>query len=279
VITLPELVALLYQADWKRLSLLARISWARDREADRQFRQRSESDLQRRTWTAVSRLTGMPVPAEPSPAELEQECRVLLAPGGRFRVEAVADGTVAAVGDGERRWVLIADRALRRPGEGPGAALHGLVTPQWLLARYDLRVTGQAEVAGRPAHQVTGTPRRVSRQLADNFDRRTGLTCWWTPRSASSCAASWSSAAGSSSGHSCTIWNSTRPRRPTRCCLPCRRMYATSTGPTTPTTPSRAGAAGRRPAGPGARRRPVAGRRRPGQPAAPDRAAAAGVHR
>jgi hypothetical protein len=171
VITLPELVALLYQADWKRLSLLARMSWARDREADRQFRQRSEPDLQRRTWTAVTRLTGMPGPAEPSPGELEQECRVLLAPGGRFRVEAVADGTVAAVGDGERRWALIADRALRRPGEGPGAALHGLVTPQWLLARYDLRVAGPAEVAGRPAHQVTGTPRRVSRQLADNFDR------------------------------------------------------------------------------------------------------------
>jgi hypothetical protein len=171
VITLPELVALLYQADWKRLSLLARISWARDRAADRQFRQRSESDLQRRTWTAVTRLTGMRDPDEPSPGDLEQESRVLLAPGGRFRVEAVADGTVAAVGDGERRWALIADLAHRRPGDGPGGALHGLLTPQWLLAWYDLEVTGQAEVAGRPAHRVTATPRRVSRPLADRYDR------------------------------------------------------------------------------------------------------------
>jgi hypothetical protein len=171
VITLPELVALLYQADWKRLSLLARISWARDQEADRQFRQRSESDLQRRTWTVVSRLTGMRDPDEPTPGSLQQESRVLLAPGGRFRVEAVADGTVAAVGDGERRWALIADRALRRPGEGPGDALHGLFTPQWLLSRYDLRVTGQAEVAGRLARQVTATPRRASRPLADSYDR------------------------------------------------------------------------------------------------------------
>jgi hypothetical protein len=113
----------------------------------------------------------MPNPDEPSPGELEQESRVLLAPGGRFRVEAAAHGTVAAVGDGERRWALIADRALRRPGEGPGGALHGLVTPQWLLARYDLQVTGQAEVAGRPAHRVTGTPRRASPPLADSYDR------------------------------------------------------------------------------------------------------------
>jgi hypothetical protein len=186
VITLPELVALLYQADWKRLSLLARISWARDHEADRQFRQRSESDLQRRTWTAVTRLTGMRDPDEPSPSSLEQESRVLLAPGGRFRVEAVADGSVAAVGDGERRWALIADRALRRPGEGPGGTLHGLLTPQWLLARYDLQVTGQADVAGRPVHQVTATPRRVSRPLADRFDRLDRVDVRWTPRSASS---------------------------------------------------------------------------------------------
>ena len=114
MITLPELVALLYQADWKRLSLLARISWARDREADRQFRQRSESDLQRRTWTAVTRLTGMRDPGEPSPGGLDQESRVLLAPGGRFRVEAIADGTVAAVGDGERRWALIAARRISK---------------------------------------------------------------------------------------------------------------------------------------------------------------------
>jgi hypothetical protein len=171
VITLPELVALLYQADWKRLSLLARMTWARDPELDRQLRLQSESDLQRRTQTVVTRLTGLPDPEKPSPGELEQESRVRLAPGGRFRVEAVADGTLAAVGDGERRWTLIADRALPRPGEGPGRALHGLVTPQWLLAWYDLEVTGPAEVSGRPAHQVTATPRRVSRRLADSYDR------------------------------------------------------------------------------------------------------------
>ena len=63
MITLPELVALLYQADWKRLSLLARLTWARDREADGQFRLRSETDLQRRTQTVVTRLTGLPDPA------------------------------------------------------------------------------------------------------------------------------------------------------------------------------------------------------------------------
>lgn len=66
--------------------------------------------------------------------------------------------------------MLLADRALRLPGGGPDRAFRGLVTPQWLLAWYHLRVTGETDVAGRPAYRVTAIPRRSSRRLADSYD-------------------------------------------------------------------------------------------------------------
>ena len=249
MITLPELVALLYRADWTRLSLLARLSWARDVELDRQFRQGAESDLHRRTQAVITRLTGLRDPDEPAPGDLEQELLVRVAPGGRFRVESVADGTVAAVGDGERRWAVIGDRALGRPGPGPGRAVHGLFTPQWLLAWYDLRVTGQAEAEGRAAHRVTATPRRVSGRWPTALTGWSGWTCWSTTRWASCCGASRCSAGRFLSGRSCTSWNLTRQGRP---CSRCRRRCATSVRRI---GSSRAGAPGRRPGRPRARRR------------------------
>ncbi len=49
MITQPELVALLYQADWTRLGLSARITWERDPEVGLRLRRRTEPDLQRRS--------------------------------------------------------------------------------------------------------------------------------------------------------------------------------------------------------------------------------------
>ena len=170
MISLPELVALLHQADWTRLCLSARITRERDREVDLRFRRRTETDLQRRSRAAFSRVTGIPDPDEPTPGELEREYQVLLAPGGRYRVEAMAGGAPAAISDGESRWMLVADLTVRRPG-GPDPAFSGLLTPQWLLAWHHLQVTGDTDVAGRPAYQVTATPRRSSRRLADTYDR------------------------------------------------------------------------------------------------------------
>src|ERR1700683_871517 len=109
VISLPELVTLLYQADWTRLCLSARITRERDREVARRLRRRTQSDLQWRSRAAFSRVTGVPDPAEPSPGELERECQLLLAPGGRYRVGAAAGGGAPALGDGEARSVLLVE--------------------------------------------------------------------------------------------------------------------------------------------------------------------------
>jgi hypothetical protein len=51
---MPELVALLYRADWKQLSLSARITWQYDQEVGRQLQLRNETSWERRTRAAFS---------------------------------------------------------------------------------------------------------------------------------------------------------------------------------------------------------------------------------
>jgi hypothetical protein len=163
-LSVPGLVALLYRADWTQLSLSATVTWSRDRAVDRRLFQRKMSEL-RELLGPLPRVR--PVPSwdhhdEDDPPR-DYERRVLLAPGARYRVEA-SDGSPVSIADGEYLWEIDEDAAERTPAAGPDQALHGLVTPQWLLACYDLDIIGDQNADGRPAIRVLGRPRAIQQR-------------------------------------------------------------------------------------------------------------------
>jgi hypothetical protein len=155
----PELVALLYRAAPERLSLSATVSSRQDHEVDRQLLRLAADEL--------NQILG-PLPKPWRPPEVPypgtgwtaSEHRILLAPGGRYRVEG-DDGRLAAVSNGESHWMILDGTARRCPADGPHHEFRGLVRPQWLIACYDLDVTGRTETEARPAYRVTATPRAV----------------------------------------------------------------------------------------------------------------------
>jgi hypothetical protein len=161
--SLPDLVVLLYRADWTRLSLSATVAWTRDPAVDRRLLQRKMSEL-REVLGPLPRVGPLPRWDHYDEGNLprDSEHRILLAPGGRYRVEAV-DGSPAGISDGEQSWRIDEDKAERGPAAGPDQALRGLVTPQWLLACYELEITGDEVISGRPAIRVLGTPRQGRR--------------------------------------------------------------------------------------------------------------------
>jgi len=174
VTIVPELVALLYRADWKQLSLSTTVTWQRDRSVGRQLWRQADAERQQ-TW-GMGKFPRLSEAGDQRTGLLESECRVLLAPGGRYRVETAAgtaaraaahddddddDASSTRVSDGEFRWTTYAGTARRCQADGPDHAFRGLVTPRWLLACYDLQITGATDVAGRPAHRVTALPRAV----------------------------------------------------------------------------------------------------------------------
>jgi len=158
----PELVALLYRADWTQFSLSATVRSRRDHAVDGEL-QRLIADERNQ---AIGPLPGpwrLPDPPPVRADEPEREHRILLAPGGRYRVEA-DDGRPVAVGDGESHWMILGGAAHRCPSGGPHRSGHGLFTPQWLIACYDLDITGVAQVGARPAYRVTAAPRALPRR-------------------------------------------------------------------------------------------------------------------
>jgi hypothetical protein len=66
------------------------------------------------------------------------------------------------VGDGEREWAVYADRVVVRRYGGCWLA-DRLLDPSWLMSRYDLAVTGDAPVGGRPAVGIAGRRKAVRR--------------------------------------------------------------------------------------------------------------------
>lgn len=156
---LPELVALLYRADWRRLSLSARATQRRDGDVHRRLR-----SLARAEWDhELGPIPGFLRPRDDSlhdgPEWPETQVHILLARGGRYRVSH-DDRDPARVCDGESDWQIFDGRALRIPVPGP--PFRGLLRPRWLLACYELRITRTTKAAGRPAHQVTATPRALT---------------------------------------------------------------------------------------------------------------------
>lgn len=154
-----DVVDLLYRTDWQQLSLSATISHTFDASVARRHSWRRDAD-KRRVLGPLQGAWQMPPAdyAESSPVHTEQN--LLTAPGGRYRVQG-SDGFLI-VCDGQYRWDVIGGAAHRPLGRGPGWDFCGLLTPQWLIAYFELQVMG-AEVAGsRAAVRVLGTPRTFS---------------------------------------------------------------------------------------------------------------------
>jgi hypothetical protein len=134
---LPDLagvVALLYQADWTRLSLAGKVSGS-DEPVFQAYRPGMSGNMARPSVT------------------------LHVAPGRRFRRD---DGKVVVGCDGDRVWQWLADP----PPDGkvgwdstripPFAAL---LCPSWLLTAYDLEVLGPWIACGRDGVRVAGTAR------------------------------------------------------------------------------------------------------------------------
>jgi len=204
-----RLVALLYRADWTQLCLPAEFSGRAERprldrmKAGQQSRPRADEpdeESPRENWRLATEATEAPgdegdededdderdhderdYDDEPDyeedlpPHWRDSLSRVLVAPGGRHRIEDSArdpDGGVVLVHDGQWLWRVGQDQAVRVPAMGLAAGLMGLLDPSWLIGSFDLELTGAAEAAGRPAYRVTATPRHVRTSARDDrYDR------------------------------------------------------------------------------------------------------------
>src|SRR5580692_4278522 len=164
---LPEVIGLLYRADWTRLALSAEVRFEQD------------GDLTRRRENAVRteslRRMGFR-PGSPGMPDVEQEpdagrdvyhrwhAALLIAPGRRYRLEYEVDhGGRADGSDGEQAWTL-------RPPDPPplpplgfevvsGLPVPALFRPVGLLARFTLDMGGPVTACGREGIAVTAVPR------------------------------------------------------------------------------------------------------------------------
>lgn len=150
---LRDLVALLYRADWTQLSLSGELATRTDQAA--------RGPLLAPTAGAIT----SPDTQSP-PRWRETTSSVLVAPGGRFRVENQTrdDHRDVTVCDGESCWRLLGDMAGRRDAGLGDPVLAQLLDPTWLLAMYDLEETGTIEAGGRAAYCVTATPRPLGQR-------------------------------------------------------------------------------------------------------------------
>jgi outer membrane lipoprotein-sorting protein len=172
---LPEVIGLLYRADWTRLSLSAEVRSETDRELlprlsreepPRWYRPRpaqtQEEEWSRwhRAWSAQKQDDG----------RYSWRGTLLIGPGGRWRLEGSvpgrdAGGEAAEGNDGERGWSWRPSAAGGPPPlpvevNGAYPPVPELFCPSCLLGGYTLEELGPVTVAGRDAIAVAATPRR-----------------------------------------------------------------------------------------------------------------------
>jgi outer membrane lipoprotein-sorting protein len=178
---LPELVALVYRADWTQLRLSGTVHARHDVALRNRMSQvqatggplpglfgRWLRSAQPGQTQPGQTQPGQPQPGPDSQPDAVTRGRVLLANGGRYRLElAVPDedrgaadgGPRLTVCDGESQWEVGADAATREEAHDPPYPLADLLIPSRLLTEFDLELAGTAAVGGRVAYRVMITPR------------------------------------------------------------------------------------------------------------------------
>ncbi len=162
----PDLVVLLYRADWTRLSLAAEVSRTIDLDLSAL---QSEPDVPRarsgNEWETATDLQGTET----------TRSTLLVAPGRRYRYQGdgVIDGS-----DGDRSWHAIEDDGawvaeLTGDPKRSGPPLATLLRPAWLLTGFALEIGGPVTACGREALRVVATPR---------WSIRDAMARWREPR-------------------------------------------------------------------------------------------------
>lgn len=179
MVTERELIALLYRADWTKLTLSGTVTGA-DPATETTVTVTSDqppSGLLGHVPPWIFGRAGdagwhVPRGQDSRPAwgfEPGGEggvCTLALAPGRRFRADG-PDGSWAAGSDGERMWHWFRDRPAGGSGELSGLPqppYRRLLAPSWLLTGYSLALGGEVTLAGRPGVRVRGALRTVARR-------------------------------------------------------------------------------------------------------------------
>jgi hypothetical protein len=153
----PDLVVLLYRADWTRLSLAAAVSTTIDLDLSAL---RSEPDApQARSgneWETATDLQGTET----------TRSTLLVAPGRRYRYQG--DGFIDG-SDGDRSWHEVEEdgawvASLTGDPKASGPPLATLLRPTWLLTGFALENDGPVTACGREALRVVATPRQGIRR-------------------------------------------------------------------------------------------------------------------
>jgi len=164
---LPEVIGLLYRADWTRLSLSAEVRFEQDGDLARRRENAVRAESMRRMGFRPG-SPGMPDVEQEPDAERDVYHRwhaaLLIAPGRRYRLEYEGDhGGRADGSDGEQAWTLRPPDPEPLPPRdfenGPGLPVPALFRPAGLLARFTLDVGGPVTACGRDAIAVTARPR------------------------------------------------------------------------------------------------------------------------
>jgi hypothetical protein len=163
---IAALVALVYRNDWRQLSLSATIGDTFDPDVARRLSERKASELRQSLGPMPGAWRFPPVDVADRRL-VDSERSLLIAPGGRYRIQD-SDGTTV-VCNGEHRWRLSGGVAYREPRPRPGSSFCGLLTPQWLIACYELQVAGSEVVGERAAIRVIGLPRTASMRRRGDY--------------------------------------------------------------------------------------------------------------
>ena len=164
---LPEVIGLLYRADWTRLSLSAEVRFEQDGDLARRRENAVRTESMRRMGFRPG-SPGMPDVEQEPDAERDVYHRwraaLLIAPGRRYRLEYEGDhGGRADGSDGEQAWTLGPPDAAPLPPRGfevvSGLPVPALFRPAGLLVGFTLDVGGPVTACGREAIAVTAVPR------------------------------------------------------------------------------------------------------------------------
>lgn len=162
---------LLYRADWTQWSLSATVIRRHNRRLFAQLTGRVAADM-RRSGGMInvmgSFLSATKQAQEDRAADGQSQTteRLLLAPGGQYRFEPDdghpdedEDEVRFIVSDGESCWVVRNDEADQSVADLAHPPFADIVRPTWLMSQLRLSTTATADVAGRSAIEVRGTPR------------------------------------------------------------------------------------------------------------------------